>query len=391
MIGGLGAKFARLNLALGNQLGQDFGIMVNLKVAAHLRVFILQRIITMRADHNDLLNAVVVERLEVLLYQGLVQVFVAQPSGRVAAAELLSAQVTEADPGLVEDSDQGFPDPLIAVVEGYRTAGIEQVFKLTAVFRQQVDHLANASLGEPLSAVGPANAPGVVVAFHVGERHLRFTRHISLPHNQIASHFGNLGDVFDEHRAMLHTSAAVGAIPDYITGYHIVNQALFHGIYSLSSRLFGHGHRSVLLSRMILSCNQVRHLGIPVLLHILNQGDLRIEVLAGVVGRAVFLAASAADAGIQVYDVFPTEFFDFLYTEGFGFFNVLHVPQSRGAEVAESIIDHAGHDVPQFGKWNQSDKCKGNPHVEPPHDAMPYQNRFQRHTSEQISKIPAKG
>jgi hypothetical protein len=59
-----------------------------------------------------------------------------------------------------------------------------------------------------------------------------------------------------------------------------------------------------------------------VLFQSLNQGQFRIQVLTGQISRAVFLAAAAANAGVQIDQIFPGEVFDVFYSEGLGFFDV---------------------------------------------------------------------
>ena len=47
-------------------------------------------------------------------------------------------------------------------------------------------------------------------------------------------------------------------------------------------------------------------------------------MLACIVGRTVFLAAAAADAGIKIQKILPTKFFDLLHAERCGFFDIFN-------------------------------------------------------------------
>ncbi|MPN47219.1 hypothetical protein SDC9_194820 [bioreactor metagenome] len=103
--------------------------------------------------------------------------------------------------------------------------------------------------------------------------------------------------MLDIHRAMFHTSAAIGAIPNDFAGNDVINQALFHGIYFFSSGI-SHSHFPGLRMRSVIQ--YIRSLLIQVFLHSLNESHFGIQGLAGVISRTIFLTPSAADASIQI-------------------------------------------------------------------------------------------
>src|SRR5437868_9982943 len=75
---------ARLEPPVGDELRDHFAVVQHLEVPAELRVLVRERVEAVRALRDDLLHAVAVERLDVLLGEGLEQIFVPQPARRIA-------------------------------------------------------------------------------------------------------------------------------------------------------------------------------------------------------------------------------------------------------------------------------------------------------------------
>ncbi len=89
------------------------------------------------------------------------------------------------------------------------------------------------------------------------------------------------------------------------------------------------------------------------LFHMLNQGNLGIQRFARIIGRAVLLATSAANAGIQVKQVLPAKVLDVFCTEGLRFLNVVYHTVGRRFQITENIVERTGNDMPQLGEWDQ--------------------------------------
>src|SRR5438094_4790080 len=100
-------RFARLELALLDQAGQQLRVMDDLVVPAELGELVLDGVEAVRAGRDHLPNLGGVHRLDVGLGLGLVQVLVADAPRRVAVAGLRPAEDGEVDTGFLQQPDEG--------------------------------------------------------------------------------------------------------------------------------------------------------------------------------------------------------------------------------------------------------------------------------------------
>src|SRR5712692_8017252 len=114
---------------------------------------------------DDLLDAIVLERLNVLLRQHLEEVLVAQTPGRIAGTGLLLPQNGKTHPGLLQDFHEGFGDLDVAVYQGTSAPDPEKILGLRMIGQQW--HLE--ALG-PASACGLCATPGVPTLLQAAQR-----------------------------------------------------------------------------------------------------------------------------------------------------------------------------------------------------------------------------
>ncbi len=73
---------ARLQPPGLDQLGEEFGLVHDLVVAAEVRILVFQIVEAMRALRDDPARLVAIERLDILPGHGRVEIFVAEPARR---------------------------------------------------------------------------------------------------------------------------------------------------------------------------------------------------------------------------------------------------------------------------------------------------------------------
>src|ERR1041385_6928897 len=103
-------------------------MMRHLVLPAELRVFILERVVTMWARGHDLFRLVTGERLDIGLRQLLKKELVADATRRITGAPLLFAEHGEVHPCLLEQPCRRTRDLLRARVERCRAADPAPLF-----------------------------------------------------------------------------------------------------------------------------------------------------------------------------------------------------------------------------------------------------------------------
>jgi hypothetical protein len=202
----------RLELPVAHELGEQLRVMYHLVAAAEVRVFLAERVQTMRAARDDLRHACVVQRGDVLLGIGLEDVLVAHPPCRVAGARLACAEDREVDAGLLHQLHGRLGrDPRALVVGGGATDPVEDVGRLLAF----VEH-ANAEIGRPRCPVALRLSPRIADALDVAQHRLRLLREARLHHHEITAQVDDVVDVLDRDRALVHARAARDAVPDHL-------------------------------------------------------------------------------------------------------------------------------------------------------------------------------
>ena len=89
-------------LPLAHEAVEQLRVVHDLELDAEVLVLVLERVEAVGAGRDDLLDLVLLERLDVLLGQALEDELVAGATGRVAGAGLAVAEHAEGDPGHVE-------------------------------------------------------------------------------------------------------------------------------------------------------------------------------------------------------------------------------------------------------------------------------------------------
>ena len=117
----------RLQPPVAHEPREQLGVVDHLVVAAEVRVLVGERVEAVRAVGDDLRDAGLVERLDVLLGERLEHVLVADPPGRVAGAALARAEDREVDAGLLQQLRRRLGGPPRALVERRRAADPVQV------------------------------------------------------------------------------------------------------------------------------------------------------------------------------------------------------------------------------------------------------------------------
>ena len=213
----------RLQVALLDQLVQQLGVVDDLVVTAHLRVFVAQGVEAVSTGNNDLAllrrHALegVVQGLDVLLSQHLEEELVTGTTGGVTRAAFVLAQDGELHTSGVQQFryragrlggvvvvDTGATDP-------EQVLGVVEVLDVLAEDR----HLDAVGLRllDPVGALVVVLAPRVALGLHVLEQATQLGRELGLGQHLVAAHVDDVVDVLDIHRALLDTGATVGAGP----------------------------------------------------------------------------------------------------------------------------------------------------------------------------------
>ena len=100
-----------------DQVGDDLRVVIDFKLPAEMRVVLLQGIVPVGTGRHNLLHVVVFHHLDIGLGQGLIQVFVPTPHGRIAAASLLGPEDAEADSRRLQDLGESRGHLLPPVIE----------------------------------------------------------------------------------------------------------------------------------------------------------------------------------------------------------------------------------------------------------------------------------
>nr|BFE66848.1 hypothetical protein GCM10020092_001490 [Actinoplanes digitatis] len=162
-------RLDRGQLALGDQVGQQLGVVHDLDLQAELLVLVAEGVEAVRAGRHDPLDVRFLEGLHVLLCQHLEDELVADTAGRVARTGLALAQDGEVDAGLVQQR-RDRPGGLLGPV-------------LERVGAAHPEEIVEVGLADPLDleveALGPVlagvlrRAPGVALVLQVAQHDAR--------------------------------------------------------------------------------------------------------------------------------------------------------------------------------------------------------------------------
>ncbi len=153
-------------------------------------VLLAQAVEAVRAVGDDLLDAVAVQRLDVLLREHLEEVLVAHAARRVSVAGLLVAEDREGDARRVQDLDEG------AWRRAWRGPRRSRRSRPRRGPRSPCPRpRPSSSTGRPVRPVGArggGNAPRIAVGLHSPEGVLDLLRELRLVENQVAAHLDDL-------------------------------------------------------------------------------------------------------------------------------------------------------------------------------------------------------
>ena len=207
----------RRQLALAHQPVQQLGVVDDLELDAEVLVLVLQRVEAVRAGRDDLLDLVLLERLDVLLGEPLEDELVAGPAGLVAVAGLAVAEYGERHVGHVQQLGHRAGGLLLPVLVGAGAADPEQPLDLVERLDVLADHLdvEVEALG-PVHPRGGRHVPGVALVLHPLEQLVELGREARLDEHLVAAHVDDVVDVLDVDRALLDARAAGHARPQHV-------------------------------------------------------------------------------------------------------------------------------------------------------------------------------
>ncbi len=388
--------FLQLDFSLGDEVGDDLCVVIDLEVPVEVWIILLQGIVAVGAGGDDLLHAISFHHLDVRLGECLIEVFVASPHGRVAAAALLVSQDAEADSRRLENLGERDGDLLAAVVEGAGAAHVEEVFHVGVLGQR----LHAQFLGPVRPEVG-SHAPGIGVVFHVAVGQLQLGGEVRLHQDLVLPHTDDLGHMLDGSRAVLHAVHAVRAVPQLVEIDGFAHEGpLRRRLVSLSGHLDfpdkgGQIQHSSKLGELavtgggVLCRNGGRCLLQPVGLDVLDQ-LLGRQVLARQVGRAAVLASPAAGARVGVEDLLPGKLLQGAHTKTLCVLEITDGLQltdrfEGGHEVVGRRRDHVHQ--PRIG--DVGDESEGDEGVDPPGRRMHRLCRSRFNAGKGLGQVPA--
>jgi hypothetical protein len=115
-------RFVGFDLSTCDELRDQLSVMNELKLATEQRIFIFQRMKTMGARRQDLLNTLAFHQLDIGFRRRLEKVFIADPSRRLPAASFIIAEDSKGDTAGLKDLHQCGGHLLIPSVKGSITS-----------------------------------------------------------------------------------------------------------------------------------------------------------------------------------------------------------------------------------------------------------------------------
>ena len=329
------------------------------EVAVELRVLVADGVEAVRARGDDGLELVLLERLDVALGQGLVEVLVAEAPRRLARALLLVAQDREVHARGLQHPHQRPRHLLVALVEGAVAADPVEVLGLL-----DLRHLLHAQVLRPVGAGLPRHLPRVAVGLEVAERGLQLGREARLGEHQPAAHVHDLRHVLDEDRAGVHAPAAGGAGPEHVVVDDVADQGLLR---RLRARL----------------PEQRRRLLEEPLPQVQDQ-PLRVELLAAHVGRAAGGAAAALGAVVGVEEILPGQVGQAADPEGLRVLEVHAAGLALRLERREEHVERRDQDVQVLGVGQQHQEAQEEGRVRPPGQVEDHLDRGRGEAGERL-------
>ena len=217
MIGDRSLARHRSELALADEVGEKLHVMHDLVGASEIRILVAQRVETVRARGDDLLDARAVKGRDVLAGQSLKRVLVAHPASRVSGACLARPEHGKIHAGHLQQLRRRDRSFSCALVERGRAADPEQHVgsRLT-----RLQH-SNPQPLRPLHPIGLRLAPGIRRSVDVAQHRARLFGESRLDHHEVAPEVDDVVDVLDVHRALAHARTACDAVPHDVIGHSV--------------------------------------------------------------------------------------------------------------------------------------------------------------------------
>ena len=281
---------------LPHQTVEQLRVVQHIEMAVEVRVLVANRVEAVRARRDDFALAFgdagegVVKRGNVLLRHHLEQELIAGTARRVTGTGLARSQHTELHARSVQHVHHRARCGAALVVVGTRATDPEQVLQVRKIRSVLADdrHLdaVGTRLIDPRAALRGVAPPRVALRLHVLKQPGQLRREVGLRQHLEATQVRHVVDVFDIHRALVHTRTAVGAGPQDV----IINRARHRQHVEPLMRV-------VIIQRALA---QVHH------------ELLRAQRLLGVPCGAQVLAAAAFGAGGGVEKHLPAPRFEVL-------------------------------------------------------------------------------
>ena len=170
-----------------------FGMMYHFEVAVELPVFVIQRIVAMRAGRDDFFDAERLPRFDVFHGDGLVVVFFADAPRRISAAFFIFSKDADGEPGRLEQRRERSGHLYVTLIESARTPDVPEV--LVAV------ELRDVKIFGPFTTGRASEPPGVRIVLQVFQDELNFRGEITFHENEKTPHVDDFRSMLDAHRA----------------------------------------------------------------------------------------------------------------------------------------------------------------------------------------------
>ena len=204
--------------AVADQAVQELGVVEDVVVPVKVGVLVAQRVEAVRAGGNDLalplgvLGEGLVKGCHVFRGQHLEEELVASAAGGVAGAGFTLGEHSKLHPRGVQQLHYRAAGAAAGVVKSACAAHPEQVLKVTVANLRDLNAVA-AGLLDPRSAFRLVAAPWIALDLKVLKQAPQLAGELRFGEHLVAAHVGNVVNVLNVHRALLHAGAAVSAGP----------------------------------------------------------------------------------------------------------------------------------------------------------------------------------
>jgi hypothetical protein len=228
-----------LRPAAGQQVGQQFGVVLHFQIPAVPRIVVLEDVVAVRRHGNQAAHAQFLEELQIVFGEHLEQPRLAQPSHLAAATLFLFAQDAEAQAGAFEGADQGDRRGVNARIVGWRAAYEVQEVRLVS----QVGDALDLQVAHPRRPIGAGEGERVALSEDRLQRHLDCGGNAAALYQRTAHAHDDLHGIHVLWTAG-RAGVAGGAIPEHLDIREVEaaagNQRAIDELADVELRLQGH-------------------------------------------------------------------------------------------------------------------------------------------------------